>query len=179
MQQLQSKLLAYSNQSMNDPQAGFAPIKTAAIDSVNRNYMDMPSRLSSQFASRGYGSSGNFGNSLYRTELSREGDMSSIESQFAKAAIDQRNQGASLGERLLASGRGTTSTSTGPDTSAANGFMSGGNALENISTLMMLSKALKGGGGGYPTAGTDYNPNLLGPNYSYPQPTNAASYTKN
>src|SRR3954470_9943037 len=61
---LQDRLLAYSNDSMLDPAKGIAPIRTAGLDSINRSYMGIPQRLASQFASRGYGSSGEFGNSL-------------------------------------------------------------------------------------------------------------------
>jgi hypothetical protein len=94
-------------------------------------------------ARRGYGSSGSTGNSLYRVALARGGDLSNLEGQFADRAITQKNLGATLGEQLLGLGRGTTSTGTTPDTSLSSGLISGGNALENLSQMLMLSKVLK------------------------------------
>ena len=142
-----SRLLAFSNDQMVDPAAGLAPIKNAAIDNINRNYMDVPQQVTSQLARRGYGSSGNMGNSLYRVALARGGDLSNLEGQFADRAISQRNLGATLGEQLLGLGRGTTSTGTTPDTSLSSGLLSGGNALQNLSSLLMFNNVLKGGGG--------------------------------
>jgi hypothetical protein len=128
---------------MSDPGAGLEPIKTAALDNVNRTYIGVPARLASQFASRGYGSSGEFGNSLYKTELARAGDVSKLEGEFGKAAIDQKNYGAQLATAILNAGRGHTTTTTGPDTSLGDAFMSGGNALSNIARLFTLHDILK------------------------------------
>lgn len=151
MQALMDKLSSYSSESMDNPTAGMAPIKNAATDQINRNYMDIPNRLSSQFASRGYGSSGNFGNSLYKTAIARGGDLSNLEGQFAQAGINQRNFGASLGANLLNFGKGSTSTATSPDMSLSAGLGAGANGLSNLSTLLMLSKVLNGGTTSTPT----------------------------
>lgn len=153
MKALQDRLLAYSNDSITNPQAGIAPIRQAGLDNINRSYMDVPTRLSSQFASRGYGSSGDFGSSLARNEYQRGGAISGFEGQLAEMANSQRNYGASLGEQLLQSGRGSTTTGTGSGNGAASGFLSGGSALSNISLLATLSKLLKGGGGTLSTGG--------------------------
>lgn len=149
MQALMDQLAGYSTDSMNNPGAGLAPIKNAAIDNVNRNYMSVGSRLNKGFASRGYGSSGSLGDSMLQTEFARAGDLTGLEGQFADRAIGQKNFGASLGTQLLGFGRGSSSegSSTGPDMSMSNGLLSGGNALENLSRLLMLGNVLKGGGG--------------------------------
>ena len=150
MQQLMDQLSSYSKDSMtNGGGQALTTMKNNSIDQVNRNYMGAPARLSSQFASRGYGSSGDFGNSLYQTEYQRQGALSGLESQYAQMGLNQQNTGANLGEQLLNFGKGSTSTSTGttPDTSAQNGFLSAGNGMSNLSTLLMLSNVLKGGGG--------------------------------
>jgi len=163
MQQLMDKLSAYSTDSMtNGGGQALTTMKNNSIDQVNRNYMGAPARLSSQFASRGYGSSGDFGNSLYQTEYQRQGQLSGLESQYAQMGLNQQNTGANLGEQLLNFGKGSTSTGTGttPDTSTQNGFLSAGNGLSNLSTLMMLSNVLKGGGSG--TVG-----NSVGPDPAY------------
>jgi hypothetical protein len=144
MQQLMAQLQAYSTQSMNDPSAGFAPIRQAGLDNINRTYMDVPNQVASQLAARGYGSSGSMGNSLYRVALQRGGAVSDFEGNLASKAIDQRNTGASLAQQLLSLNRGTTTTGTTPDTSLSNAFGTGGSALSNISALMMFNNYLKG-----------------------------------
>jgi hypothetical protein len=143
MQGLMSRLSAFTDQSMSNPGAGLQPIKQAATDNINRNYQGLSRRLSSQFASRGYGSSGDFGNSLYETEYQRAGDLSQLEGQFADREINQRNLGASLSEQLLGMTRGTTTTGNSPSTAAGDAFQSAGNGLSNLSTLLMLSNVLK------------------------------------
>lgn len=157
LQQLMSQLQNYSTSAIQGPDAGLKPMKTAATDSINRNYAKAPMRLASNFASRGYGSSGSFGDSMFNTEMSREGDLSDLEGKFAGMALDQKNKGASLGEQLLQMGRGSTTTGTGPNMATGNGLMSAGNGLENISTMLMMSKLLKGGGGSAPGGG-EWNP---------------------
>lgn len=142
---------------MDSPEAGFAPIRQAGLDNINRAYASAPMRVSSQLASRGYGSSGNVGNSLYRNELARGGAMSDFEGQLATSAINQKNVGASLGQQLLNSGRGSTTTGTGPGTGLSDGLATGGNALSDLSRLLSFNNFLKpqgGGGGGY-VAGSD------------------------
>lgn len=150
MQALMDQLSKFSSDSISNPSAGLAPIKNAAVDNVNRNYMSVAPRLNKSFASRGYGSSGGLGDAMLQTEFARGGDLSKLEGDFADRAISRQNFGAGLGESLLSFGRGATSTgtSTGPDTSLSNGLLSGGNALENLSRLLMLSNVLKGGGSG-------------------------------
>jgi hypothetical protein len=143
MKALQDRLAAYSNDEMVDPSKGLAPIRTAGLDNINRTFMDIPSRLSSQFASRGYGSSGDFGSSLYKTEYARGGAISDLEGQLAAMANSNRAHGADIGQRLLNSGQGSTSTSTGPDTSVGSGINSG---LSTLTSLFTLSQLLKGGG---------------------------------
>jgi hypothetical protein len=163
-QALLSQLTQFGKDSMVNPFQGLDPIKNAAIDNINRNYMDVPNQVSSQLARRGYGSSGDMGNSFYKVALARGGDLSNLEGQFADRAIQQRNFGASLSDQLLGLTRGTTSTSNTPDFSASNAFGTAGNALSNLSQLLMFSKVLKGGGGdgggggftgGYPSVPDD------------------------
>jgi hypothetical protein len=144
MQDLQKKLSAYSSGLLTDPAAGTAPIKANAEEAVNRRYAAMPDVISRSMAARGYGSSGNFGNTMYESGYRRSGELSDINSQIAQLILQQRNTGASLADRLLEMTRSTTSTGNTPSTAAADAFMSGGNALSNISTLLTLSKLLKG-----------------------------------
>jgi hypothetical protein len=151
MQALMDELLGQARQSINNPMAGLQPIKNAAVDNVNRNYAGVPRRLASQFAARGYGSSGSFGNSLYDTEFARGGDLSKLEGLFADRAIDERNKGLTFGEQLLNFGKGETTTSSGTGTQPGNmagaGLSAAGSSLGNLSALLVLQKMLKGGGG--------------------------------
>lgn len=104
----------------------------------------MPDVVSRSMAARGYGSSGNFGNTMYESGYRRSGELSDINSQIAQLILQQKNTGASLADRLLEMTRSTTSTGNTPSTAAGDAFMSGGNALSNIGTLLTLSKILKG-----------------------------------
>jgi len=88
------------------------------------------------------------------TWATRLNDMSSFQAQMNQMILGRQQQGASLGESLLASGRG--SSTTGPGSGASDALMSGGNALSNLSTLLMLQKVLKNGGGDYGGGGVDY-----------------------
>lgn len=149
MQAMMDQLSSYSNNAMsNGGGQAVTTMKNTALDANNRNYSKVASRMASTFGARGYGSSGSFGNTEFNTEMSRAGDASNLEGVFAKMGLDQQNFGATLGQNLLNFGKGSTTTGTTPDTSAQNGFMSAGNGLSNISSMLMLSKLLKGGGGG-------------------------------
>jgi hypothetical protein len=121
-------------------------------------------------ASRGYGSSGNFGNTMYQSDYQRSGEQSDLQTQIMQMIMNQRNQGASLSQQLLGLTRGSTMTGTSPDMSTSNALLSGGNAFSNIGTLLSLSSIMKGGGGfggggggGMPSISI---PDLLGPAYS-------------
>lgn len=167
LQQLMTKLLGYSQGLTQDPTAALQPIRNSGLDSINRTYAAVPQAVTQQLANRGYGNSGSLGNSLYKVGLARAGAASDLEGQLATKGIDQQNFGAQLGTQLLNAGKGTTSTSsndvsgynwgssagtgtgtgTTPNTSLSNALLSGGNGLNNLSTLLMLQKVLSGGGG--------------------------------
>lgn len=142
------QIRGYSESSIANPEASFGPIRAAGLDNINRSYQDVPQQVATQLARRGYGSSGEMGNSQFKVALGRAGAVSDFEGKLAGAAIDRQDRGASLGNQLLQMNRGTTSTGTTPDTSLQNGFLSAGNGLSNLSTLLMLTKVLKGSGGG-------------------------------
>ncbi len=166
MQQLQSRLLGYSSGLMSDPSSGLAPMKTNAQENINRRYAGAPTAVSAQLARRGLGSSGAAGGALFGLESSRLGDMSNLESNFASLTSQRQMQGAGLGESLLQLGRGTTTTGNMPDQSAAAGFGSAGNALSDLSRVLMFNNAvnvLKNNQGNGP-------PNPAGSVTNYPQP---------
>ena len=144
MQSLMDRLSEFSSSSMTNPMATFDPMRAPAIDKINKSYDMMPQQVATQMSRRGYGSSGEMGNSQYKIAMARGGAMNDLESQLLAMGADRQNQGAAVGENLLSLNRGSTSTGTTPDTSLSNGLMSAGNAGSNLSTLLMLSKVLKG-----------------------------------
>jgi hypothetical protein len=136
----------YAKNQMNNTDPAFQQMKLNAQDQINRRYAMMPSQISRQMASRGYGSSGNFGNTMYQSDYQRSGEMSDLTSQIMQMIMNQRNQGASLSDQLLGLTRGSTTTGTSPDMSSSNALLSTGNAFSNIGTMLSLSNALKGMG---------------------------------
>lgn len=153
-QSLVDQLLKYSGDTVSDPSAGLGPLKTASMESINRSYGNLPQIISKYMAQRGYGSSGEFGNSLYQTQLGRLGSLADFQGQFANLVSNRQQNAASLGDRLLSTVTGRTSTSTTPDTSLSNGLLSAGNAFNNIGLLAMMQKMLGGGGGSTPAPGS-------------------------
>jgi hypothetical protein len=143
LQALQQQLMSYSGDLMSNPSKGLQPMKTAGADKINRRYAAMPGKISQNMASRGYGSSGDFGNTMFQTEFARSGEMSDLESLFSQMTLDRQDRGAQIGQNLLAQGSGSTTTGTIPGDSAGSALQSAGNGLGNLSTLMMLSKILK------------------------------------
>lgn len=155
-QKIQQQLLGYSDQLLRDPSAGTSQIRQAGLNTINNNYDQLPGQISQQLASRGFGKSGQLGQGLYSVANDRLNTLSNYQAQMNKFILDRQSQGAALGQDLLSANRGTTSTQSGsstgtgtqPGSMAANGLLSAGNGLSNLSTLLMLQKVLGGGGGG-------------------------------
>jgi hypothetical protein len=143
MKALQERLLGYSGDLMTNPGKGLQPIKTASADRINRRYQTMPGKISQNMASRGYGSSGDMGNTMFQTEFARSGEMSDLDSLMSQLMLDQQNKGATIGQNLLRMGQGSEGEGTQPGNMAANGLMSAGNGMENIASMLMMSKILK------------------------------------
>jgi hypothetical protein len=162
MTQLQDQLRGYSSSLMSDPSAGLAPVKAANTESINRRYAAMPDQISRSMAARGYGSSGNFGNSMYQSQYARAGDLSQLDNAIAQMTLSQKNQGASIAEQLMAMTRGTKSTGSTPNTSMGDTFQSAGNGMSNIATLLTLSKLMRNPGSpGSGSGETTYQGNNL------------------
>lgn len=123
MQELMRQLMAYGQQSMQNPMQAMAPIRNAGMQGINATYAQVPNQLSSQMARRGYGSSGTMGNAMLSSNLARANAMSGLEGQLATQGIQQQQYGASLGENILNAMRGTTTSSTG--TTSMSGTSSG------------------------------------------------------
>jgi hypothetical protein len=138
---LQDQLMGYSQNLMSDPGKGLEPIRTAGADRINRRYQSMPGKISQNMASRGYGSSGEMGNTMYQTEFARSGEMSDLEELMSKLMLDQQNKGATIGQNLLQMGRGVEGENITPG-NVAGGALNGG--LQTMSTMMALNKADSG-----------------------------------
>lgn len=155
LQPLQNDLLA-SLQNRLKSGTDLSAIKSPAIEAVNRRYRNLPAAITSDFAGRGYGSSGVLQSEIAKSHGERIGALNDMEGKFAGFQIDQDNHAQDLATRLLASGRGSTSTGTqtGSGTALGSGISSG---LETLTTLMTLQRMLSGGkssgssssGGGY------------------------------
>ena len=65
---------------------------------------------------------------------------------MAQFVLNRQNQATSLGEQLLAQGRGQTSTSTGPSNIAGSLLGTAGNAFGNLSSIASLYGLINGGG---------------------------------
>jgi hypothetical protein len=160
----------YSQNSMNNPTAMLAPIRNAGLSNINQEYNGVPQQVTQQLASRGFGSSGATGEDLYTVANAKSGAQASLEGQLAQLGVQQSQFGASLGEQLLNTGKGSTSTSTGtsttngtssmtgtstgPNTMAANGLSSLGSSITSglgtsaSGTQGWLAKLLGGSGAG-------------------------------
>lgn len=167
LQGLMGQLGDYATNSMNNPTAMLAPIRNAGLSNINQEYAGVPQQVTQQLASRGFGSSGATGEDLYTVANAKSGAQASLEGQLAQLGVQQSQFGASLGEQLLNTGKGTTSTTTGsssttgsstgtatttgPNTMAANGLSSLGAGLTSAAapgSAGWLAALLGGGGGG-------------------------------
>ena len=144
MQTLLDQLLGQSQGMMQDPARGLAPIRRNAMDLINQRYAGSADRISTNLAKRGYLSSGKLPGSFVGLERSRLGDLSGLESTFSTLAADRMNQGTALAERILSSQTGRSATGTGD--ALGSGLSAAGSSLGSLTSLMVLSNLLKGGG---------------------------------
>lgn len=151
---------------MNDPTAALAPIRNAGLQGINQTYAGVPQQVTQQLANRGYGSSGATGDALYKVGLSRAGAVSGLEGQLATQGIQQQQFGASLGEQLLNSLKGSTTSTSG--TTSTDGSTTGTETKPGPSifgTIAGLGSMLFGmpvAGGG--STGGNLLTNFLNPN---------------
>ncbi len=144
-----SSLANYSQQSTANPTAALAPIRNAGLQNINTTYAGVPGQVTRQMASRGYGSSGAMGSGMFNTNLARANSVAGMEGQLANMGQQQSQFGASLGNQLLNTGRGSMSdafgsnystgrtlgTTTTPNNATAAGLLAGGSALGNLAQL--------------------------------------------
>lgn len=144
MSGLSSQLSANLEDDITSPEKRMEPLRKAGLDNINRSYMGIPSRISSALASRGYGSSGDVGGSLYKAEYERGGAISDLEGKLAAMANGNRTNAMGLTSQFIGSQTGGTQTET--TNPGWGGVIAGG--LSGLTTLIGLNSLLKGGGGG-------------------------------
>jgi hypothetical protein len=127
----------YIQTRLEDPSAGLAPIKAAAVSNLNAGYSALPTQLRNSMRNTGGGAGGNFGTSMRLAALQRLHDMGMLDSNFAQMILGAQDTGANAAQALLARTFGTStrgggqstqsgsSTTTGPDTSTAGAFGGG------------------------------------------------------
>ena len=142
--QMQSQAYDTIMDRMKNP-ANLDPMKTAAIGATNQTYAGLQKRMESSLAARGFGSSGLAPMNTRAIEVSRAGDIGGLESKFAAMQLDQENRTMDEAMRFGFASPGQTGTQTTPGNMAGGAIGSG---LETFSTLFMLDRMLKGGGGG-------------------------------
>lgn len=151
MQALMGRLMTYQQGIMDNPSAGLEPIRTNAMEQVNRNYAGAPDRIATSLAKRGFTQSGQMPHEMFQLEGSRLNDQSGLQAKFAQMISDRQMQGASLGERLLAGQTGHTTTGTGTGSVSAPGGLgagltSGAGALGSVAQLLAVMRGMKQGG---------------------------------
>lgn len=178
MQQMMQMLQAYSSKSMSDPTAALAPIRNAGLQGINQSYAAVPGQVAQQLASRGYGSSGAMGDAQYKVGLARAGAAAGLEGQLATQGIQQQQFGASLGQQLLNSLKGSSTSTSGTSSSSTAGTSNevdtkpGPSIFSSIAGLMgTIAGAatgvgglggLFGGGGGGGGGDYSFDPNSTG-----------------
>lgn len=161
LQPLQGAAIEEILRRMRSPGAGLQPLKTAAIDNINKTYSALPQRLTEQFASRGLNNSGLLGKSLQQAELGRAGEVAGLEGKFAGLELDQQSEIMRQILALLSQGRGSTTNATG--TTPGNmlgGAFSGG--VDGILAAMALNRS---SGGKPPLPGMTYGTGQYGPGW--------------
>jgi len=148
-QQLLTTLTGSVQQRLANPEAGVAPLRTAARTRINRTARAAGQNLESNLASRGYDRSGAFPSGLATIESGRVGAFGDLEGQLADFTLRREDTSADLASRLLAlfSGEESSGASTGTEPgNVAGGAVSGG--LDTLTTLLTLDRLMKAGGGG-------------------------------
>lgn len=132
---------------IQNPTGDIENLRLQARDKVNADFSGVGDTLAQRYLATG-GQSGKFGSAVRGVDLARRGALGGVEGKFAQLAYDNKNEGVSLAERLLALARGSSSEGSG---TTPNMGLSGAldNGLETVTLLQTLNRMLKSGGGGF------------------------------
>jgi len=148
---------------LTTPEAGLGPVRAGLREGVNTRYAGAADTLATKMLSHGGARSGKFGTAMRRTEMARLGELGGVDSTIAQMMLDQRRQGAELGQNLLSIPFETSVDSTGTTTSkgttvlpgsgVAGGIVGGLQGLnQSLITYLALQQMLGGGQAGYTPA---------------------------
>jgi hypothetical protein len=127
---------------MADPSQGTEPLRIAGRAKINTLYSGAPDMISRQLNARGFGNSGKKGKALIMTDLARRGQMAGFEGNLAENILNRQDTTMDLANRLLAAGRGVSTSGN-----MLGGAVSAGS--ETLSTMLLLQKLLGSGVGGF------------------------------
>lgn len=141
MQELLGNVLQYD---IMNPSKGLEPLKTSAIDGVNKTYNAVGDRMDQQLASRGFERSGTKVKTARATEFARAGAIGDTENKFAGMELDQKNRLLQMMQQFGFTTPGQNSTSTQPG-NVLGGAIAGGT---ETATLLYALQHMMGGGSG-------------------------------
>lgn len=141
-------LLSFSQQLLNNPSQGMQPIANAGMEEINSSYGNIPQVVSSAMAKRGYGSSGDMGDTMYKTQLGRLSSLSQFQGQMANLTSQRQMSAAQIMQSLMGHTTNTTSSTVNP---AA--------AFSSLGTIMSMLDGLGGTSGGGFGNGSTYEVN--------------------
>ena len=130
---------------IQNPSAGLAPQKTAAIQNVNQAYAPMGDNLMEQLAARGFGRSGQAGVGMRNIALGRAGAVAGLEPQFAQMALQRQMGGMSLAESLLGLNRGSSMSGSSSSQSTQTSTPSIFSDLLSVGSLLSGIPGMFGG----------------------------------
>ena len=142
-QQALAQLMPYIGQLLGGNNAGLDPLKQFTRSQVNSNYGQFEDALRTKLGRSG-GKSGKLGTATRAMELSRLGQLSGVDADFAKMFLDEQSKGANLGMGLLGMNFGQTATQQGTATRNTEGT----NSSTGTSSQNPWGAALGGGVGG-------------------------------
>jgi hypothetical protein len=144
--------------------ADLTPEKVAAMSGVNQNYSDLSKNLAASYSARGFGRSGKLLTNQIGLDVSRAGDLGSLDSRFAALQLQQENTAVGQAQQFGFANPATTTQQSAPGGVAGNALNSGLSTLTTLYGLnRMLSGQSKGVTWGNPTGGGGvFDPNAPG-----------------
>ena len=146
-----NQLSSFGSSVLNNPSAGLQPIQAAGEESINSAYGNIPQAISKQMASRGYGSSGSMGDTMYQTQLARLNSQSQFQGQIASLASQRQMQAGGLMEQLLG-------TQVGQNSNSKTTTMDPSSAFSALGTMLMMGGGFSSPGGGGDSLGPFVGP---------------------
>jgi hypothetical protein len=119
----------------------YKPARIRAIGNVNTSTNNLQERLKAGYSGRGFGRSGKVLTNARAVETSRTGQIGGLDAQFAGMQSDYETNLLKQAQGFAFASPGNTQTGSGD---VAGGATSSG--LSTLTTLLTLSKLLKGGG---------------------------------